>query len=46
MISEICIIATADGTTIEYAATTANDWHALKVVSQVGWVSGLYSSVE
>ena len=35
----------ADGTVFEYVATAANGWHAVKVGSQIGWVSGKYSEI-
>ncbi len=34
------ITAVPDGTEFEHVATAANGWHAVKVGSQVGWVSG------
>ncbi len=37
------IIAVKDGTEYERIATAANGWHAMKVGSQVGWVSEKYS---
>ncbi len=39
------ITAVADGTEFEHVATAANGWHAVKVGSQVGWVSGKYSEI-
>ena len=39
------ITAVANGTVFEYVATAANGWHAVKVGSQVGWVSGKYSEI-
>ena len=39
------ITAAADGTVFEHVATAANGWHAVKVGSQVGWVSGKYSEI-
>ena len=38
------ITAVADGTEFEHVATASNGWHAVKVGSQVGWVSGKYSN--
>ena len=35
----------ADGTVFEPVATAANGWHAVKVGSQIGWVSGKYSEI-
>lgn len=35
----------ADGTVFEHVATAANGWHAVKVGSQIGWVSGKYSKI-
>ena len=40
------ITAVADGTTFEWIATASNGWHAVKVGSQVGWVSGAYAELE
>lgn len=34
-----------DRTVFEHVATAANGWHAVKVGSQVGWVSGKYSEI-
>ncbi|MBR3016941.1 MAG: hypothetical protein IKH57_07685 [Clostridia bacterium] len=34
------ITAVPDRTEFEHVATAANGWHAVKVGSQVGWVSG------
>lgn len=34
-----------DGTELEWIATAQNGWHAVKVGSQVGWVSGKYSEI-
>jgi uncharacterized protein YraI len=39
------ITAVPDGTVLEHIATAANGWHAVKVGSQVGWVSGKYSEI-
>ena len=39
------ITAVADGTVFEHVATAANGWHAVKVGSQIGWVSGKYSEI-
>ena len=39
------ITAVADGTTFEWVATATNGWHAVKVGSQVCWVSGKYSEI-
>ena len=36
------ISAVAPGTVLEYIATAQNGWHAVKIGSQVGWVSGEY----
>ena len=33
------------GKTYEYVATAANGWHAVVIGSQVGWVSGEYSTL-
>ena len=33
------------GEVLEYIATAANGWNAVKVAKQVGWVSGEYSKV-
>lgn len=30
----------------EYVATASNGWHAVKLTSQVGWVSGEHSTIE
>ena len=40
------ISAVKDGTEFEYVATAANGWHAVKIGSQVGWVSGKYSELK
>ena len=40
------ITAVKDGTVFEHVATAANGWHAVKVGSQVGWVSGKYSNIK
>ena len=37
--------AVAPGTTLEYVASTFNGWQAVKIGSQVGWVSGEYSEI-
>ncbi len=39
------ISAVTDGTEFEYVATAANGWHAVKIGSQVGWVSGKFSEI-
>ncbi len=39
------ITAVADGTVFDHVATAANGWHAVKVGSQGGWVSGKYSEI-
>ena len=39
------ITAAADGTVFEHVVTAVNGWHAVKVGSQVGWVSGKYSEI-
>ena len=39
------ISAVPDSTVLEYIATAANNWHAVKIGSQVGWVSGKYSEI-
>lgn len=39
------ITAVADGTVFEHVATASNGWHAVRVGSQVGWVSGKYSEI-
>ncbi len=39
------ITAVADGTVFEHVATAQNGWHAVKVGSQIGWVSGKYSDI-
>ncbi|MBQ7656066.1 MAG: peptidoglycan-binding protein, partial [Clostridia bacterium] len=33
------------GTKLEYVATSGNNWHAVKVSSKIGWVSGEYGQV-
>lgn len=33
------------GTELDYVATAQNNWHAVRVGSQVGWVSGEYSEI-
>ena len=40
------ISAVEDGTEYEYVATAANGWYAVKIGSQVGWVSGKYSEIK
>jgi hypothetical protein len=35
----------APGTTLEYVASAFNGWQAVKIGSQVGWVSGEYSEI-
>lgn len=39
------ITAVKDGTEFDWIATAQNGWHAVKVGSQVGWVSGKYSNI-
>lgn len=39
------ITAVKDGSIFEYIATADNGWHAVKVGSQVGWMSGKYSEL-
>ncbi len=39
------ITAVPDGTVFEHIATADNGWYAVKVGSQVGWVSGKYSEI-
>ena len=39
------ITAAAPGTTLEYAASAFNGWQAVKIGSQVGWVSGEYCGI-
>ena len=39
------ISAVHDGTEFEHIATAQNGWHAVKISSQVGWVSGKYSEI-
>ena len=39
------ITAVKDGTVFDLVATADNGWHAVKVGSQVGWVSGKYSEI-
>ena len=39
------ITAVAPGTTLEYVASAFNGWQAVKIGSQVGWVSGEYSEI-
>ena len=39
------ITAVAPGTTLEYVASAFNGWQAVKIGSQVGWVSGEYSVI-
>ena len=39
------ITAVAPGTTLEYVASAFNSWQAVKIGSQVGWVSGEYSEI-
>ena len=39
------ITAVAPGTTLEFIATAVNGWHAVKIGSQVGWVSGEYGEI-
>ena len=39
------ITAVAPGTTLEYVASAFNGWQAVKIGSQIGWVSGEYSEI-
>ena len=39
------ITAVTPGTVLEYVATALNGWQAVKIGSQVGWVSGEYSEI-
>jgi len=39
------IIAVAPGTVLEYVASAFNGWQAVKIGSQVGWVSGDFSEI-
>ena len=39
------ITAVASGTTLEYVASAFNGWQAVKIGSQVGWVSGEFSEI-
>ena len=39
------ITAVAPGTTLDYVASAFNGWQAVKIGSQVGWVSGEYSEI-
>ena len=39
------ITAVAPGTTLEYVASAFNGWQAVKIGSQVGWVSGEFSEI-
>ena len=39
------ISAVTNGTECEWIATAQNGWHAVKIGSQVGWVSGKYSEI-
>lgn len=39
------ITAVAPGTILEYVASAFNGWQAVKIGSQVGWVSGEYSEI-
>lgn len=39
------ITAVANGIVLEYVATALNGWQAVKIGSQVGWVSGEYSEI-
>ena len=39
------ITAVSPGTVLEYVATALNGWQAVKIGSQVGWVSGEYSEI-
>ena len=39
------ITAVAPGTTLEYVASAFNGWQAVKIGSQVGWVSGEYCEI-
>ena len=40
------ITTAAPGTMLEYVATAANGWHAVKAGSQVGWVDGERSEIK
>ena len=39
------ITAVALGTVLEYVASAFNNWQAVKIGSQIGWVSGEYSEI-
>ena len=39
------ITAVAPGTVLEYVASAFNGWQAVKIGSQVGWVSGEFSEI-
>ena len=39
------ITAVAPGTTLEYVASAFNGWQAVKIGSQIGWVSGEFSEI-
>ena len=39
------ITAVPDGTECEWIATAQNGWYAVRIGSQVGWVSGKYSEI-
>ena len=39
------ITAAKDGSTFDWVATAENGWHAVVVVSRVGWVSGKYAKL-
>ena len=39
------ITAAEPGKTLEYVASAFNGWQAVKIGSQVGWVSGEYSEI-
>ena len=40
------ITAVKNGTVFSYIATAENDWHAVLLENEIGWVSGNYSKVE
>ena len=39
------ITAVAPGTALEYVDSAFNGWQAVKIGSQIGWVSGEYSEI-
>ena len=39
------ILTAAPGTKLEYVASAFNGWQAVKIGSQVGWVSGEFSEI-